>query len=191
MNETVSRPSDLHASRNQTASSAARVVATSSTAPSLTVAVYAQPPCIFTSSEPLRHPSWTSLSQVCCLSLSPSAISQTVVRKRAVPVQFPRPTTGEVRPCESRPRLNVHRALARPTSRPAIPEGPRRITKPCPSRLRRLFPATGRSLRKLRRQSAGALLAAAAGLMTANAQQSSDFCNKICQKQTFYPLCPQ
>src|SRR6185295_14362603 len=50
LNETVSRPSALHASRNQTASSAARVAATCSTAAPLTVVVYAQPPCTCTSS---------------------------------------------------------------------------------------------------------------------------------------------
>src|SRR5919204_284446 len=50
LNETVSRPSALHASINQTASSAARVAATCSTAAPFTVAVYAQPPCTCTSS---------------------------------------------------------------------------------------------------------------------------------------------
>src|SRR6476646_73098 len=45
-----SRPSALHASRNQTAASAARVAATCSTAAPLTVVVYAQPPCTCTSS---------------------------------------------------------------------------------------------------------------------------------------------
>src|SRR5215471_8329886 len=48
-NETVSRPSALHASRNQTASSVARVAATCSTAPPSFLAVYAQPPCTLTS----------------------------------------------------------------------------------------------------------------------------------------------
>src|SRR5215472_8476305 len=60
VNETVSRPSAVHASTNQTSSSAARVVATCSTVPSLTVVVYAQPPCTFTSSEPC--PAETSLT---------------------------------------------------------------------------------------------------------------------------------
>src|SRR5262249_24801874 len=113
MNETVSRPSALHASRNQTASSAARVVANCSTTPSCYLAVYAQPPCTFTSpgfcsADPpvvitnaaaadkhkatapfeLMHPALSG----CYVSLSPSAITQTVVQKRALPAQFPRPT---------------------------------------------------------------------------------------------------
>src|SRR5689334_2583549 len=57
MNETVSRPSALHASRNQTASSLARVVATCSSASSSFLAVYAQPPCTLTSPRPCSaHP---------------------------------------------------------------------------------------------------------------------------------------
>src|SRR5262245_4442377 len=50
--ETVSRPSALHASISQTASSAARVAATCSTSSSLLLSVYAQPPCTFTSPGP-------------------------------------------------------------------------------------------------------------------------------------------
>src|SRR5215510_7376317 len=52
MNDTVSHPSALHASRNQTASSAARVAATCSSALSSPLAVYAHPPCTFTSPKP-------------------------------------------------------------------------------------------------------------------------------------------
>src|SRR5262249_46315301 len=52
MNETVSRPSALHASRNQTASSAARVAAMCPIAPSSSLAPYAQPPCTLTSPGP-------------------------------------------------------------------------------------------------------------------------------------------
>src|SRR5262249_24971280 len=51
-NETLSRPSALQASRNQTVSSAARVIATCSASLSLSLAVYAQPPCTFTAPEP-------------------------------------------------------------------------------------------------------------------------------------------
>src|SRR5262249_9188152 len=58
INETVNRPSALHASRNQTSSSVARVAATCSSAPSSPLAVYAQPPCTFTSPNSCSaHPS--------------------------------------------------------------------------------------------------------------------------------------
>src|SRR5262245_46851413 len=52
MSDTVRRPSALHASRDQTASSAARVAAICSSAPSSPLALYAQPPCTLTSPGP-------------------------------------------------------------------------------------------------------------------------------------------
>jgi hypothetical protein len=50
INDTINRSLPLHASTSQTSPSAAGVVAKYSTAPTLSLEVYAQPPCTFTSS---------------------------------------------------------------------------------------------------------------------------------------------
>src|SRR5262249_36159647 len=143
MNETASRPSALHASISQTASSAARVAAMCSTVPSLSFAVYAQPPCTFTSSRPcsaspplvITNAAAAAKSKATAhfelidlafsgllLVSSSSAISQKVVRERARPAPVPRPARGQAPACESRLHRDVHRVLVPARSRPAMPE---------------------------------------------------------------------
>src|SRR5262245_62826090 len=138
--ETVSRPSTLHASRSQAASSAARVAAMCSTAPSLSFAIYAQPPCTFTSSRPCSaNPPLVITNAAAAAKNKATArfelidlafsgllrvleISQEVVRERARPAPVPRPARGQAPACESRLHRDVHRALIPATSRPAMPE---------------------------------------------------------------------